>query len=188
MPHRLIRHSDSRAPHVHSITVNAMRAGKPGALLVSYVVEGALIGIARPQKLFQQRADELWRHTCFEIFLKAPPIEEAEGDPYVELNFSPSMEWAAYRFRERRRGMQNIDIPAPAVDFNIGVQMELMAVVDLTGVAELPPDRPWKANITTIIEQTDGEMSYWALRHAPDKADFHHPEGFVLDLPVPEKA
>jgi hypothetical protein len=183
MPHRLIRHPDSRAPHVHSITVNAMRAGKPGALLVSYVVEGALIGIARPQKLFQQRADELWRHTCFEIFLKAP-----EGDPYIELNFSPSMAWAAYRFRERRRGMQNIDIPTPAVDFNIGAQMELMAVVDLTGVPELPTDRPWKANITTIIEQTDGEMSYWALKHAPDKADFHHPDGFVLDLPVPPKA
>ena len=39
-PLHLIRHPDSRAPNVHSIRVNAMRAGKPGAMLVSYVVEG----------------------------------------------------------------------------------------------------------------------------------------------------
>jgi hypothetical protein len=186
MPHLLKRHPDSRSTEVHSITVNAMRAGKPGALLVSYVVEGALAGIALPPKLFQERADELWRHTCFEIFLKAPVLGASGGEPYVELNFSPSMKWAAYSFRERRRGMQNIDIPRPAVDVDISERMEVMAVIDLTGVPELPGDQPWRCNITTIIEQTNGVMSYWALAHAPGKADFHHPDGFVLDLPVPE--
>ena len=186
MPHRLTRHPDSKSTEVHSITVNAMRAGKPNALLVSYVVEGAIVRLAVPEKRFQlQRADELWRHTCFEIFLK-PPQNTSEAEPYIELNFSPSMQWAAYRFRERRRGMQNIDIPPPALDIHAGLQLEVMAVVDLTGVAELPENRPWKANITAIIEQADGVMSYWALKHAPDKADFHHPDGFVLDLPPPE--
>jgi hypothetical protein len=181
MPHLLKRHPDSQSTEVHSITVNAMRAGKPGALLVSYVVKGAISGIAVPPRLFQERADELWRHTCFEIFLRAPT-----GDPYVELNFSPSMKWAAYSFRERRRGMQNINIPPPAVDVHIAEEIELMAVVDLTGVPELPENQPWRCNITTIIEQTNGVMSYWALAHAPGKADFHHPDGFVLDLNVPE--
>ncbi len=41
-----------------------------------------------------------------------------------------------------------------------------MAVVDLTGVPELPEDQPRRCNITTIIEQTNGLMSYWALAHA----------------------
>lgn len=183
MSHRLIRHPDSRCSEVHSITVNAARIGKPGGLLVSYVVEGAINGIALPPPLAPGRADELWRHTCFEIFLKPP-----EGDAYVELNFSPSTQWAAYRFREQRRGMQNIDIPPPALDIHSDVRLEVMTVLDLSGVPELPVDRPWKANITTIIEQKNGWMSYWALKHAPDKADFHHPDGFVLELPVPERA
>jgi hypothetical protein len=180
MPHRLIRHPDSHSTEVHSITVNAARAGKPGAMVVGYVVEGAINGIALPQRMPSSRADELWRHTCFEIFLKPP-----EGEAYIELNFSPSTQWAAYRFRERRRGMQNIEMPPPALDVHAAERLEVMAVLDLSGVPELPADKPWKCNITTIIEQKNGWMSYWALKHAPDKADFHHPDGFVLDLPVP---
>jgi len=183
MPQRLIRHPDSRCTEVQSITVKAARTGKAGAMQVSYVVEGAINGIALPARLPAGRADELWRHTCFEIFLKPP-----EGEAYIELNFSPSTQWAAYRFRERRRGMQNIDMPPPAIDIQSTERLEVSAVLNLSGIPELPADKPWKCNITTIIEQKDGVMSYWALKHAPDKADFHHPDGFVLDLPVPQKA
>jgi hypothetical protein len=186
MPQRLIRHPDSRCTEVQSITVNATRTGEPGAMQVSYVVEGAINGIALPPPLPSARADELWRHTCFEIFLKPLPQKGLESEAYIELNFSPSTQWAAYRFRERRRGMQNIDLPPPAIDIQNTERLEVRAVLDLSGVPELPSDRPWKCNITTIIEQKDGAMSYWALKHAPDKADFHHPDGFVLDLPAPQ--
>src|ERR1043165_8627825 len=131
MPHQLIRHPDSRCSEVHSITVNAVRAGKPGAMLVSYVVEGAISGIALPERLAQARADELWRHTCFEIFLKPPT-----GDAYVELNFSPSTQWAAYSFREQRKGRQNIEMPPPAIDIHSGTRFHRVTVFDLSGAPE----------------------------------------------------
>ena len=35
------------------------------------------------------------------------------------------------------------------------------------------------------IEETDGTLSYWALAHPSPKPDFHHPDGFVLELPQP---
>ena len=43
--------------------------------------------------------DDLWQHTCFELFIGAK--NDAE---YYEFNFSPSGEWAAYEFRNYRDG------------------------------------------------------------------------------------
>jgi hypothetical protein len=33
-----------------------------------------------------------------------------------------------------------------------------------------------------VIEETNGAKSYWALKHPPGKPDFHHADGFVLEL------
>ena len=54
------------------------------------------------------RTDELWRHTCFEVFVGLP-----ESEAYCELNFSPSGEWAMYGFVGYRRGMTPIEVRRP---------------------------------------------------------------------------
>ena len=41
----------------------------------------------------------------------------------------------------------------------------------------------WRLALTAVIEETGGAKSYWALKHAPGKPDFHHADGFVLELP-----
>src|SRR5271166_3453665 len=56
------------------------------------------------------RADGLWRHTCFEAFLRTP-----SGEAYVELNLSPSTAWAAYRFSGYRAGMTLADGILPEI-------------------------------------------------------------------------
>jgi hypothetical protein len=28
-------------------------------------------------------------------------------------------------------------------------------------------------------------MSYWSLEHPPGKPDFHHPDGFTMELRLP---
>ena len=33
-----------------------------------------------------------------------------------------------------------------------------------------------------VLEDETGTLSYWALRHAPGKPDFHHADGFLLEL------
>ena len=35
------------------------------------------------------------------------------------------------------------------------------------------------------IEEASGRISYWALKHPPGRPDFHHPDGFALELPPP---
>ena len=48
--------------------------------------------------------DFLWKRTCGELFLGVP------GDPsYLEFNFSPSGDWAAYAFDGYRTGVRNHD-------------------------------------------------------------------------------
>ena len=39
-----------------------------------------------------------------------------------------------------------------------------------------------KLALTAVVEDGSGRLSYWALRHAPGKPDFHHPDGFVLEF------
>ncbi len=47
--------------------------------------------------------------------------------------------------------------------------------------------RPLKLGLSVVIEDVDGNLTYWALAHPSDKPDFHHPDSFVLTLP-PEPA
>src|SRR5258707_15535221 len=99
MRHALILHPDSRCAAVASIAVEAARA-RGGGLTLHYLVTGKIGDLRLPPATAPARADELWRHTCFEAFIRAP----ASGG-YFELNFAPSTQWAAYRFSRYREGM-----------------------------------------------------------------------------------
>ena len=61
-----------------------------GSLLLSYAVTGSIGDLLLLPTGAPARTDELWRHTCFEAFVK-----EAAGEDYYEFNFAPSGEWAA---------------------------------------------------------------------------------------------
>jgi len=122
-----------------------------------------------------RRADRLWENTCFECFVR-PDGETG----YLEFNFSPSMEWAAYSFEGYRDGMKDADLPVPAVIATPRPsRFELSARVELPGWGE----RSWLLNIAAIIREKDSNKSYWALAHPPGAPDFHHPDCFVLQLP-----
>ena len=36
--------------------------------------------------------------------------------------------------------------------------------------------------ILEVIEEVSGRKSYWALKHAPGRPDFHHPDAFALEV------
>jgi hypothetical protein len=164
---------------------------EPGSLLVRYVLEGDLERVRLPPSApGAGRADRLWTHTCFEAFLGPP-------DPdYLELNFSPSGEWAAYRFESYREGMTPEPLPQPPrLALRCGRErFELEAEVDLRGVlARRDPDPPGpgagsrklRIALSAVVEDREGGLSYWALRHPADRPDFHHPDSFTLELSFP---
>jgi hypothetical protein len=175
-------HSDSPHLPVEALTATPRRLAG-GKLEVVYRMVGDLGLLAIPELSNPERADELWKHTCFEIF-----ILKADGPGYLEFNFAPTGQWAAYSFRTRRSGMQNIAgvAAAPIGTMTIDRHFVLRAEVDLSHVEGLPPaDATWRAAISTIIETADGRKAYWAVAHPAGNPDFHAPEGYVVELPAP---
>jgi hypothetical protein len=120
------------------------------------------------------RADELWRTTCFEAFLRAQG-EEA----YREWNFAPKGNWAAYDFSGYRKDKTNADVGSPPY-----IRMEDNFTWWTLGAAiAVEADKQWSLGLSAVLEELDGTMSYWALAHPSDKPDFHAPGCFVGRLP-----
>ena len=120
-----------------------------------------------------QRKDDLWRSTCFEIFLK-----EAGQESYQEWNFSPSGDWAAYDFESEREGMRPADVTAPPY---IRVEDNL-TWWGLGATLSIPADAHFQLALSAVIEETDGRRSYFALHHPSGQPDFHHPDCFTARL------
>ncbi|MDG4550810.1 MAG: DOMON-like domain-containing protein [Candidatus Contendobacter sp.] len=174
----LICHPATPCATVRRFTVEARRT-PAGSLALRYVIEGDPADVRLPDPRPPRRADELWRHTCFEAFLAG-----GARAGYHEFNFAPSTEWAVYRFTAYRTGMTAVEpIPPPTVTLRVGAdRLELEAVVELAELAADPGDVGLRLALAAVIEARNGRRSYWALRHPPGPPDFHHPDGFALPL------
>ena len=157
-------------------------AGDGGArtLHVRFVAQGA-DELVVPAAQAPSRTDGLWQTTCFELFLRP-----RQGESYVEFNFSPSGQWAAYGFDGYRAGMHDLElrgnprVKSERMGDDFGLEVEL----DLAGVS---PEL-CRMSLSAVIEARDGRKSYWAIAHPPGKPDFHHPDCFARELPAPERA
>lgn len=188
--HHLLPHPRvSRGP-VESITARVF-AVPPQALILQFVLRGDLHRVRVPAESDGGRADALWRHTCFEAF-----VRRADDPGYLELNFAPSGRWQAYQFAAYRDGMTPADLPQP-VSITVGQRERVQAAaaspaaqedaLALEALVYLPvPDsqagRELRLALSAIVEDETGTLSYWALRHAPGRPDFHHPDAFALTL------
>jgi hypothetical protein len=167
-------------PETPTDAVRAMsariRRNSPGELAVSYVLEGDVGRLRVPAPRAPRPADRLWQHTCCEIFVAR------QGDAaYREYNFSPSGEWAAYAF-ERYRARSTDGPPLPPPRISIRSRADALELDASIGLAP-PPGAGLAIALAAVIEDEEGQLSYWALRHPPGKPDFHHPAAFALELP-----
>jgi hypothetical protein len=172
-------HPVSRCTAATRVEVDVARPRRCG-LVLHYLVTGKISDLRMPPVAAPARADELWQHTCFEAFVRALP-----GAAYYEFNFAPSTQWAAYRFGAYRREMSVAnEVSAPLVEVQSSGQLyKLQASLELDGMSNLPSDAVWRLGLSAVIEEASGCKSYWALAHPPGKADFHHSDGFALELP-----
>ena len=176
---QVLIHPDFRSSAPFRIEADAVRS-PVGGMELRFLLTGSVTDLVVPPPAEIGRADGLWRHTCFEAF-----VGTANGDGYVELNFAPSAEWAAYAFDGYRQGMRPAEVPPPLIEaMAVREGLELTATVDLSATG-LPLDAPWRVGLSAVIEARGGEISYWALAHPSGKPDFHHRDGFVIELPTP---
>lgn len=213
-------HPDTPCEAVREIAVDVAREGM--ALSLKFDLSGDVEAIAFPERRNAARADELWRHTCFEAFLKPLPdtrssrrksgpsdLDEGEecadqsepwpgqnqlspdfrrderGGGYVEINLSPSNQWAIYAFGGYREGMRSPDgVERRGLDCQItSDRFVLTTTFDLDRL-DILSSAQWRLGLSAVIELKDGPKSYWALAHAPGQPDFHHPDAFAVTLPA----
>jgi len=162
------------ASAIRSLRVRAARTA--GRLDLLFALEGELARLRLPSPRAPTRADDLWRSTCFEAFVMAA------APSYCELNVTPAHAWALYRFDGYRHpaGVMAVE-PAPNI-----VSSRRHDAYELHVTAELGPvsdaSSRWRLALTAIIEDAAGRLSYWSVRHAPGKPDFHHRDALAVEL------
>ena len=147
------------------------------SLTVEYTLTGAVEQLQVPPAVHEvpSRRDNLWQHTCFEVFIGLP------GSPrYWEVNASPNGDWNVYRFEDYRQAM----VAEPACTGIASTWLPLTKGYCLT--LEIPIndwlalDQPLEIGISSVLE-TDS-LSYWALTHPGEEPDFHRRDSFNIVL------
>ncbi|WP_329201403.1 DOMON-like domain-containing protein [Streptomyces sp. NBC_01435] len=155
---------------VRSLAVR-LHQSVPEIFSLRYVLDADLRRLRVPATRTPERRDELWRHTCFELFVR----KGGDGTGYYELNVSPSTEWALYAFEgyhENRVAVDPVQPPQARVTRDDNM-LQLEVELDLRGL----PHSDEVAPAAVIEEEGDG-LSYWALKHLSARPDFHHPDSF----------
>jgi hypothetical protein len=155
----LVRHPDTPPGAIHTVDGEIVRID--GGAIVTFRAIGRIDELVVPDPAAPERTDNLWRHTCFELFV------QGEGSAYREFNLSPSTQWAAYDFDAHRAAMRE----APAdVDIDCSRDSSGLSLI-ATIRSEIP--NPAHVALTAVIEEQDGLLRYWALAFAPGAPDFH---------------
>ncbi|RZJ36332.1 MAG: DOMON-like domain-containing protein [Brevundimonas sp.] len=173
----LLPHPDTLGSPLTAIRVRP-HWSQGGRLTLSIFLEGDADKVRLPSRQEAGPADDLWMHTCLELFVKA-------GDGgYYEFNFSPSGRWAAYRFKGYRDGMAKV-LPARITGFGYRAEPGLIGghvELDLEGLVGIDLEAPLTVGVSAVIEDSDGRKTYWALAHPPGKPDFHHSSAFAGEI------
>lgn len=167
-------HPLSESGFVEAIAVHVDRA-EDGRLQMKYTLHGLIDEICFPEATQPERTDGLWKNTCFELFCRP-----ADDGSYVEFNFAPSGQWAAYAFTGYREGMTELACAPPQIKYTAGKGIcEMTVTVALPGFLRAVDVM---AGFSAVVADKDGRTAYWALAHPPGKADFHHKDCFALQL------
>jgi hypothetical protein len=177
--HSLSPHPDFECDVVSSLGVE-IACPEPGVLTLAYRLFGKTADLYLPALAAPTRTDELWRRTCFEAFVRPAP-----GEAYFEFNVAPSGQWAAYGFSGYRADMASpAEATAPRIEARqTDALYELDVTFNLNRLLGHPAATPWRIGVSAVIEEASGRKSYWALTHPTGKADFHHADGFALEIP-----
>jgi hypothetical protein len=155
----LVRHPDTPPGAIHAIDAELVRT--PDGIIATFRATGDLSRLVIPAPAAPARADNLWKTTCFELFVGD------EGEAYREYNFSPSGQWAAYDFAGYRDLTGNSDALVATETSHDDKSLTLVARIS----SHVP--NPARIGLSAVVAESDGGLRYWAVAFAPGKPDFH---------------
>lgn len=145
-------------------------------LFLKYQNNDPLSDVSFPTKDFVktgtelQRMDELWKSTCFELFLNV-----IGQNQYYEFNFSLDGFWNCYHFQGYR-------FPQPATastDFEIESMKWSNNLLEIS-LRNFSNYMQFNVGLTAVINDKKNQINYYALKHESGKPDFHVKTSFIL--------
>lgn len=144
---------------------------------VTFTVYGELEKLYIPnENKNPKRLDNLWKRTCFETFVK-----KNSQSKYIEINASPSGDWALYTFTDYHQGMANADeIEQFKVRSDLDkIRNTLKCEYTINLKPFHLPENNLDIGLSCILETDRGDLSYWAVNHKKEKPDFHLASNFI---------
>jgi len=133
-------------------------------LHLTFKLSGDLENYKLPKTKKEERKNELWKESCFELFLAT---EEEEA--YYEFNFSSTLAWNAYRLEHYRAEPKTID-EVELVKFEMKQTKETFFIEIILDVQTLKFDT---YNLATILLNKQDKREFWSLKAKGDTPDFH---------------
>jgi len=140
-------------------------------VFLTFTVSGVLENYIFSEKIKEKRAHELWKETCFELFLA-----NSKEKGYYELNISPSMEWNFYYLHKYRAKVKEVEDISLTIDsyikdnnyiINVNMESKYLNFEDLN-----------LYNIAAILLNKKEKRTFWALNSTNLTPDFHNKKFF----------
>ncbi len=141
---------------------------------IKYEIIGDLLSYNFPKVTKQKRANELWRDTCFELFIANYSSEE-----YYEINTSPSTEWNAYHFTSYKNEMKASDVfSVPNISFyQLDKRYEFS--FEMTFRKDIF-EKELLVNLAVILLDQKGIRHFYTIHRQNKSPNFHDREWHTL--------
>ncbi len=174
----LISYDQNTAP---DITIECELNSTPESVFISYKLQGALsnidLGEGNPH---HARVMKLWEKSCFELFIKNA------DNSYIEFNFSPEFEFNCFYFAGLGDALCEYSrMDSVKIDILLSLDVfHLIAEIDKKKFPEsfFMNKGHLKVGITSVIQDKNGSISYWALSHHDTRPNFHDFKSFKANL------
>lgn len=177
-PFKLIPFNKDRQAPAGQILVAGNIRRSADVLDIEYDVTDSFYEVQWPNPVAKpMRKDELWQHTCFELFIAPWGV-----NGYWEFNIAPNSDWNCYRFSDYREN-QKPEFNIQAIDcvLHDSDTMHKHLSVSIPLFKELR-NTTWSVGICAVIRDKNQQLHYYALAHCGKQPDFHLRNSFMLTL------
>jgi hypothetical protein len=161
-------------PADNDTTINASIEILDSKLKLNYQVVGDISKYHFPSKTTQQRANNLWLDTCFELF-----IANRNEDSYWEINISPSTKWNSYHFTRYKEEMRESNLfltPQIKIEKQKNKYELFFETTFSRGVLKEKLD----INLSVILLDHKGKRNFYTINRRNDSPDFHDRATFAI--------
>jgi len=142
-------------------------------LILEYQILGNLSNYHFPKITTQQRADNLWLDSCFELF-----VASTNSNSYWEINISPSTKWNIYYFTSYKEGMRKSDIiSTPTIKIDRYHDKYVLSFESI--ISKDCFDQGLLINLCVILLDRKGVRHFYSIKRREDSPDFHDRDYFV---------